>query len=89
MPAGIVTVVAGHGAADDEEEEIHLPPPSFSPAIIALGVTLISFGVLSTPILIAVGGVVMLVGIVTWLIDDARTFVAAGDGHGAHGGEGH
>jgi hypothetical protein len=79
--------VSGHGAAanEDDEPEIHLPPPSFSPALIALGVMLISFGVLATPALIVAGGVILLAGIVTWLIDDARTFAAAGESDGGHG----
>ena len=79
--------MSGHGSGrdDDDDPEIHLPPPSFSPPLIALGVMLVSFGVLATPALIVAGGVIVLVGIVTWLIDDARTFVAAGDaGDGGH-----
>ena len=67
------------------EAEPHLPPPSLSPAIIGLGVTLLSFGILFGPVLIAIGVVILLIGIITWLIDDARAYVAAGDSHG-HGG---
>lgn len=84
--------MAGHsggalqGAAhDDDETEIHLPAPSFSPAIIALGVTIACFGLLSTPILIAVGLAVFLLGLVTWLIDDARTFGEHSDHIDVHG----
>lgn len=69
------------------EHEPHLPAPSLSPAIIALGVTIFSFGILFGVALIAVGVGILLIGIVTWLIDDARTYVAAGDrdtGHGGH-----
>ena len=45
-----------------------------------------SFGILFGVVLIAVGVAILLIGIVTWLIDDARTYVAAGDspGHGGH-----
>ena len=45
-----------------------------------------SFGILFGPVLIAIGVAILLIGIVTWLIDDARTYVAAGDpsGHGGH-----
>ncbi len=74
-------------AHDDDEQDIHLPAPSLSPAIIALGVTIACFGLLSTPILIAVGGAVFLLGLVTWLIDDARTFGQASDQ--TDGGHGH
>ncbi len=78
-----------HGAAahDDDEHEIHLPAPSFSPAVIALGVTLACFGLLATPLLIAAGGAVFLFGLATWLIDDARGFAAGSDWtDGGHGG---
>ena len=81
--------MTAHGAAahDDDEHEIHLPAPSFSPPIIALGVTIACFGLLSTPLLIAAGGAVFLFGLVTWLIDDARGFAAGLDWtDGEHGG---
>jgi 1,4-dihydroxy-2-naphthoate octaprenyltransferase len=80
--------VSGHHettAAD--EHEPHLPPPSLSPAIIGLGVTILSFGVLWSVMLLAIGAVILVIGIGTWLIDDARAYVAAGDrdtGHGGH-----
>lgn len=80
--------MTAHGstaAHDEEEHEIHLPAPSFSPLIIAVGVTLASFGLLFTPILIVVGGVTFFIGLVTWLLDDARTFGHAGEADGGHG----
>ena len=65
------------------DEPIHLPPPSLSPVIIAIGVTFISFGILWSVILIGIGVVLLLVGLATWLIDDARAYTQAGDeGHG-------
>jgi len=80
--------VTDHTAADahdGDEHSIHLPAPSLSPLVISVGVTLACFGLLFTPILIAVGGVTFLIGLATWLIDDARTFGQAADdgGHGA------
>lgn len=80
--------MSAHHAADthdEDEADIHLPPPSLSPAVIALGVTIACFGLLSTPILIAVGGAIFLLGLVTWLIDDARAFGHASDGGGGPG----
>lgn len=74
-------------AHDEDEHDIHLPAPSLSPLIIAVGVTFACFGLLSTPLLIAAGGAIFMFGLVTWLIDDARTFDEAADlpggGHGA------
>ena len=76
-----------HETTTAVEHEPHLPSPSLSPAIIALGVTIFSFGILFGVVLVAVGVGLLLIGIVTWLIDDARTYIAAGDrdtGHGGH-----
>ena len=75
-----------HGSTAAAEPEPHLPPPSLSPAIIGLGVTILSFGILFGLMLIVLGAVILLIGMVTWLIDDARTFVAAGDRDSGHGG---
>jgi hypothetical protein len=74
-----------HETRTTAEPEPHLPPPSLSPPIIGLGVTIMSFGILFGVVLIAIGVAILVLGIVTWLIDDARTYVAAGDsGHGGH-----
>jgi hypothetical protein len=76
-----------HGSTAAAEPEPHLPPPSLSPAIIGLGVTILSFGILFGLVLIVIGAVILVIGMATWLIDDARTFVAAGDrdhGNGGH-----
>jgi hypothetical protein len=65
------------------DQPIHMPPPSLSPVVIAIGVTFISFGILWSLILIGIGIVLLLVGLATWLIDDARAYTQASDeGHG-------
>ena len=74
--------MAGH------DQPIHMPPPSLSPVTIGIGVTLISFGILWSLILVAIGVVLLLVGLATWLIDDARAYTKAGDDPG-HGGAHH
>jgi hypothetical protein len=48
-----------------EHEEIHLPPPSFAPIIIAAGATLTLTGLLS-PVLLIFGVVILLGGIGIW-----------------------
>lgn len=75
-----------HETTTAVEPEPHLPPPSLSPPLIGLGVTVMSFGILFGVVLIAMGVAILLIGIITWLIDDARTYVAAGEsgGHGGH-----
>ena len=67
-------------------QEPHLPPPSMSPPIIGLGVTFLSFGILFGVVFIAIGVVILLIGLATWLIDDARAYIAAGDRDAGHGG---
>ncbi len=69
------------------DEPIHMPPPSLSPVIIGIGVTFISFGILWSVILVGIGVVLLLVGLATWLIDDARAYTQANDQD--HGGTHH
>jgi hypothetical protein len=72
-----------HETTAAAEHEPHAPAPSMSPVIIGLGVTILSFGILWGAILIVIGVVILVLGIATWLIDDARAYMAAGD-QGAH-----
>jgi hypothetical protein len=67
------------------EEEIHLPSPTIAPAVIGVGVTVLSFGILYGLALILAGLAIIFLGLAVWLINDAREFVATGDeGHGGH-----
>jgi hypothetical protein len=77
------------GSTHGEEHEPHLPPPSFSPPLLGLGVMVLAFGILYSVVLIALGGLLMVAAIATWLIDDARAYVKAGDPTGDHGRGGH
>lgn len=70
--------MAGH------DQPIHMPPPSLSPVTIGVGVTFISFGVLWSLILVGIGAVLLLLGLATWLIDDARAYTQASDEGGHH-----
>lgn len=65
------------------DEEIHLPPPTVAPAIIGLGVTFLSFGILFGLPLVIVGALLMTLGLAIWLINDARDFERVGE-HGGH-----
>lgn len=80
--------MSGHrDAAAAAEHEPHAPAPSISPAIIGLGVAILSFGILWGLWLIVLGVAILLIGLATWLIDDARAYVATGDRDtNAHGG---
>jgi hypothetical protein len=49
-----------------EHEEIHLPPPSIAPLIVATGITLTAVGLLVPPLLI-VGALVLVIGLAMWV----------------------
>ena len=79
--------MSGHdGAEHGAGHGIHLPPPSLSPVIISIGITFVGYGVLFGPALLAIGGVIFVVGLATWLIDDARAMVESSRHDGGHGG---
>jgi hypothetical protein len=48
-------------------EEVHLPEPSYLPALTALGITLAVTGVILTPVLVGIGLVIAVVAIVRWI----------------------
>ena len=78
----MLRAVAQHSQSEQPEQEIHLPGPSLSPPLLGLGVTILAFGVLFGLPLIIVGFGIFLIGLVTWLIDDARAYAQAPDeGH--------
>ncbi len=74
-----------HGGAPTStgDEEIHLPSPTVAPAIIGLGVTLLSFGILFGLPLVIAGALFITLGLAIWLINDAREFERTGE-HGGH-----
>lgn len=68
-------------AHEEEEEHIHLPPPSWAPIILALGMSSIAFGVvLGGGILLALGVVVLLVGLGRWVYEEIKQ-AADADAH--------
>lgn len=84
-PAHTLRAVAGHHETGAQSEhEIHLPGPSLSPPLLGLGVTIVAFGVLFGLWLLVVGFVIFLIGLVTWLVDDARAYGRASDEGGHH-----
>ncbi len=54
------------------EAHIHMPSPSFSPIILALGLTILCFGLAFGAIAIVLGAVVTVIGLGTWIADDIR-----------------
>ena len=55
--------------AEAAGESIHLPGPSYQPALVALGATLAVVGVVLSPILVAIGLVIVVVTAVRWIRD--------------------
>ena len=44
-----------------------IPRPTFYPAAMAFGVTLLLWGFITSPVLLAVGGIVLLVALAGWI----------------------
>jgi cytochrome c oxidase subunit 1 len=73
IPAGgAVATHDGGGHGDhDAGHDIHMPAPSFMPLIAALGLPIVALGLLYSYPLIAVGGIVGLVGLYGWVLEPA------------------
>ena len=48
-------------------EEIHLPDPSYLPALVALGTTIIVVGLVLGWYIVAIGAVILLVSLYKWI----------------------
>ena len=72
-----------HGGST-AEHDIHLPGPSISPPLLGLGVTILAFGILFGLPLIIIGFAIFLIGLITWLVDDARHYAETPDTGGHH-----
>jgi hypothetical protein len=55
------------GALPPPTEEIHLPDPSYLPAVLALGVTIIVVGVIMSWVIVAIGAIIALVTLIRWI----------------------
>lgn len=64
--------VEATGEVEESEEHIHLPPPSWAPVILALGMTGVCFGVVLSPVLLAIGGVLLFAGLGVWVYEEIK-----------------
>jgi hypothetical protein len=55
------------GALPAPTEEIHLPDPSYLPALLAFGVTLAIVGVVLSVVVVAIGALIILVSLARWI----------------------
>jgi hypothetical protein len=72
-----IDAVAEHEGHEHGSEHIHMPPPSLSPIILAVGITAAAFGLLFGPLVIAIGVIVILIGLGTWIYDEIKNASAA------------
>ncbi len=68
-----------NGAHNAEHEHIHLPPPSFAPFLVSLGLAIILLGLPFTIILSVLGAVMFFAGLGLWLAQDVHIFQAQDD----------
>ncbi|HEY3290925.1 MAG TPA: hypothetical protein VGK87_12410 [Anaerolineae bacterium] len=61
-----------------EDEHIHLPPPSWAPIVLALGMAGAGFGVVLSPILLLCGVIGIVAGLGIWISDEIRNATPAG-----------
>jgi cytochrome c oxidase subunit 1 len=71
VPQGGAVAVGDHDDDEFDEHSIHMPNPSFMPLIAAVGLPIIAFGLLYSYPLVAVGAVIMIVGLYGWVLEPA------------------
>jgi hypothetical protein len=49
-----------------------MPPPSWAPIILALGLTGVCFGIVLTPVVLVLGIVLLLTGLGMWVYDEIK-----------------
>ena len=62
----------GDSNTEEAPEYIHLPPPSWAPIILALGMAGVCFGVVLNPAVLVLGIVLLLMGLGVWVSDEIR-----------------
>ncbi len=53
-------------------DAIHLPPPSWAPIILALGLTGVCFGVVLSAVVLVIGVALLLSGLSLWIYDEIQ-----------------
>ena len=63
----MATQIETDGGAPPPGEQVHLPRPSYLPVWVAFGLTLAICGIVVTPILTAIGVVIVLWTVARWI----------------------
>ncbi len=58
---------------DEEHEHIHIPPPSFWPIVLAGCITIMFAGFLSTLVISAIGGLLVLIVMIAWGLEGSES----------------
>jgi hypothetical protein len=66
------TVHADVPAAPPPGEAVHLPGPSYTPVVTALGLTFAVVGIVLSPILVGIGVVIAVIAVWRWIKDTRR-----------------
>jgi hypothetical protein len=69
------------GALPPPTEEIHLPEPSFLPALVALGLTITIVGVVFSWVIVVLGSLIFLVALIRWIGQTRREMAELPLGH--------
>lgn len=60
-------------AHDETDEHIHLPSPSWAPIVLALGLALVTFGVVLGLVVLIPGVLIFVAGLVLWIYEEIKT----------------
>jgi hypothetical protein len=55
------------GALEPPTEEVHLPDPSYTPVLVAFGLSIAIIGVIMSWVVVAIGMVIFLAALVRWI----------------------
>ena len=55
------------GALEPPTDEVHLPDPSYLPAVLAFGLSIAVIGVIMSWVVVAIGLIIFLVALVRWV----------------------
>lgn len=59
---------------EESHGEIHLPPPSIWPVVLALGIAILLTGLIINPVVVIVGAILTALAIALWVRDARREF---------------